>query len=145
MAKVSIDYSGLDKLMSNIQSMGGNVEEAAKDAMVKTHEHVTAKIEDAMGAHKINGKPVNWEHTGQTKESLRTEAKVTVSGNLVSVETGFEWPTAAKYLAYGRGTPRAMKASPGLKNALDRKKLQEEILQIQENALAEYTASIFNQ
>lgn len=144
MAKVSLDFSGIDRLMKNIQDMGGDVEEAAKEAMVKTHEHVTAKIEQAMQTHKVNKKLVNWDRTGDTKQSLRTEPDVQVSGNLVSVKTGFEWPSAAKYLAFGRGTPREMKASPGLKNAMDSKKLREEILEIQEKALEDYTASILS-
>lgn len=138
--KASLDYSGLDRLMRNVEDMGANVQEAAVSAMQKTHEFVTEGIEDAMTSHRINGKPVNWEHTGKTKESLRTEADVQISGNLVSVKTGFEWPTAAKYLAYGRGTPRQMKASPGLKKALNSKQLKEQVLAIQEEALENYIA-----
>lgn len=138
MAKASLDYSGLDKLMSSIQDMGGNIDKAAQIAMEKTHEHVTGKIEQAMKFQKINGKRVNWEHTGATKESLRKEAEVQLSGGVASVKTGFEWPTAAKYLAYGRGTPRQMKASTGLKNALSYKKMREEVLSIQEEALMDF-------
>ena len=32
MAKASMDFSGLDKLMGNIQAMGGNVDAAAMGA-----------------------------------------------------------------------------------------------------------------
>ena len=140
MAKVSLDYTGINELMRSIEDIGANVQDAAVEAMKQTHEYVTEGIEEAMVSHKINGKPVNWQRTGKTKKSLRKEADVQISGGIVSVKTGFEWPSAAKFLAYGRGTPRKMKASPGLKNAIDSKKLREQILAIQEKALEDFIA-----
>lgn len=144
MAKASMDFSGLDKLMRNIEATGADVQKAAIVALEKTHEYVTEEIETAMSGHKFNGKLVNWDHTGETKDSLRKEAKVEINGNIASVKTGFEWPTAAKYLAYDRGTPRKMKASPGIRNALNSKKTRERVLEIQEEALAEYIAETMN-
>lgn len=143
MARASLDYSGLDRLTKSIQTAGGDVQKAAVVALERTHEYVTTGIEQAMQTHKVNGKTVNWEHTGETKKSLRKEAKVEVNGNIASVKTGFEWPTAAKYLAYGRGTPRKMAVSSGLKTAIDSKKLREKVLEIQEGAMEDFIADTF--
>lgn len=143
MAKATLDFSGLDQLMQNVESMGRDVNDAAKAALEKTHEYVTGEIEQGMTALKINGKPVNWDRTGKTKQSLRMEAEIETSGDVLSVKTGFEWPSAAKYLAYGRGTPRAMKASPSLRNALDKKKQAAKVLEIQEKALEDFISEGF--
>lgn len=136
--RVNLDFSGMDRLMRNIESLGGNVDEAAQKALEKTHAYVTGEIESAMKTHKVNGKPVNWDHTGDTVKSLRKEAEVDKAGHILEVKTGFEWPTAAHYVAFGRGTPRKMEVSPQLGRALSKKKMAPKVKEIQEEALQDY-------
>lgn len=139
MAKTSMDYSGLDALLTNVQSLGGSVQEAANEALEKTHMYVTTAIAKEMRSHKVNGKPVNWEHTGETKSKLIKAPEVTWSGDVGSVEVGFSGPTAAKYLI--RGTAR-IKPSRGLYNALYSATTRKQVLTLQEHALEDYIARV---
>ena len=142
MARASLDYSGMDKLMGDIIKAGGNIEEAAKDALKITHKHVTGKIEKAMPKHTINDKPVDWDHTGETKESLIKEADIEFSNGVGQVVAGFDFPGAASYLI--RGTPR-MQPDPKLEQAMGGKNVRRQVHELQEEAFEDYLSEILGE
>lgn len=139
MARTSMDYSGIDALMKSVEALGGDVKEAAQDALEKTHRYVTTGLAKEMRSHKVNGKPVNWEHTGETKGKLIKAPEVTWSGDVGSVEVGFTGPSAAKYLI--RGTAR-IKPSRGMYNVLYSATTRKQVLSLQEHALEDFIASV---
>ena len=142
MAKARLDYTGIDQLMVEIEKADGNLQDAAKEALTRSHRFVTKKVEKAMPAHKINGKLVNWEHTGQTKESLIQQATVEMSGGVASTEVGFGFPGAAYYLI--RGTPR-MQPDHHLEDAMNGKNTKRQVHEIHEEAFEDYLAELLGE
>ena len=137
--RAQIDFSGFDDLISDIKTLGADVDAAAEEALEKAHMFITTGVAKEMRSHKVNGKPVNWQHTGETKDSLIKEPKVAWSGAVASVEVGFTGEGAAKYLI--RGTPR-IKPSKGLYNALYSKKTIEQAMAVEEHALEDFIARV---
>lgn len=135
MPKIGLNFKGWDKLMEDLVKMSSRgAEEAARKALEESHEYVTDKLKDAIRDHVA---------TGDTKESLRKEAKVDKVGNTLTVPIGFEiyrggFPSI--FLMYG--TPR-MNKDQALYDAIYGRKTRKNLGEIQEkiltDALREYT------
>lgn len=121
--KTMIEFDGFDEVLERLKKVDGDIKGTTEKALKKTHEIITKKAESAIIPHK---------QTGATEKSLERDAKISWTGSLGSVETGFSISNgglASIFLMYG--TPR-MKKDQNLYNAFWSKKTREEVREAQE-------------
>lgn len=105
MAKLKLDFSGLDKMIEDMHKMGANVKEVAETALKKSRDYVNDNLEKAMVPHN---------RSGETLKSLK-DAGVEWSGTVAKIPVGFDIKNGGMpsiFLMYGTkvyGTPRVKK------------------------------------
>lgn len=98
MAKMSIEFKGFDEMIQKLSKLGEDTHAIAEKALVSGFEAVTPNIQGAIAPHRL---------TGQTEESLVTSPKVSWTGDVGSVDVGFDIPgggIASIFLMFG--TPK---------------------------------------
>lgn len=105
MAKLKLDFSGLDKMIEDMHKMGANVKEVAESALKKSRDYVNENLRNAMVPHN---------RSGETIKSLK-DAPVEWDGTVAKIPVGFDIKNggmASIFLMYGTkvfGTPRVKK------------------------------------
>lgn len=128
MSKFKLDFDGIDILAKRFEDMGGDIKDLADKALKATHAHVTPKIEQAMKASKYN-----FNHTGDTKDSLRKKANVEWSGNIASIGVGFDIKHGGlPSIFLMHGTP-TITPDRNLYNAVFSNKTKKEVQELQED------------
>lgn len=127
MAKVKLDFEGIEDMIKQLNELNKNVDKAVENALQKSKDYVTPLVEQAMGSH-IN--------TGKTKQAIDTDSVVENDSVSAFVDVGFDiskeiqesgYPVSI-FLMYG--TP---KQSPDKKlyNSIYGGKTKKEIQRIQ--------------
>lgn len=138
MARMSMEFSGLNELMAKFERMGGNVNDAAAAALEKTHGIVTDRVEAAEAASRYNVVP---GVTGATDASVRRSPEVEWSGPVASVGVGWSIRNgglASVFLMYGTPT---IAPDPGLHNAIFGAATRRQVGEAQADVLAELVAT----
>lgn len=127
MARVNMNFKGMDSVLKTIEAMGGNAEKAIEKALLECHELVTNQVNQEMARYKIN--------SGEMKESILDENRVQWTGKRVSVKAGFNQKQSmhGTYMMI-TGTPYR-KPDRQLYNAIYGAKTRKAIKEIQEKAL----------
>ena len=105
MAKLKLDFSGLDKMIEDMHKMGANVKEVAESSLKKSRDYINKNLESAMTPHN---------RSGETMKSLK-DAPVEWSGTVAKIPVGFDIKNGGLpsiFLMYGTkvyGTPRIKK------------------------------------
>ena len=129
--RISLNFKGFEELYYKLDSLQGDLEKVTEEALIKSHQVVTPKIEHCMSKLPAKGK----YSTGETKESIRKVEKVEWEGMKAFIPVGFEFEKSGMksiFLIYG--TPR-MKPVNGLKSAIYGSKTQKEVGAVQEEVL----------
>lgn len=125
MAKLKLDFSGLDKMIEDMHKMGANVKEVSEKALIKSRDYINSNLETAMQPHI---------RTGKTLGSLK-KAPVEWSGTLAKIPVGFDIANggfASIFLMYG--TPR-MKKDTKLYKAIYGKETKAKVEEIMKGEL----------
>ena len=107
--RLSLNFAGMDKIIKEYEAMGGNLTEAAENALKATHALITPKLQAAIAPHK---------QTGDTEASLSRSPEIEWDGTKALVPVGFSIRNgglASIFLMYG--TPR-MQPDKALYNAI---------------------------
>lgn len=95
MAKIKIEFDGLDKILEKYEKMEKNLKPVVTRALEESFNDVTPGIEKAMKPH---------HRTGDTEESIFKNPDVEWNGNVGSVNVGFDLNNGgmpSQYLIYG--------------------------------------------
>ena len=128
MAKLKLDFSGLDKMIEDMHKMGANVKEVAESALKKSRDYINSNLESAMTPHN---------RSGETMKSLK-DAPVEWSGTVAKIPVGFDIKNGGLpsiFLMYGTkvyGTPR-VKKDMKLYKAIYGKTTKEKVQEIMKN------------
>lgn len=142
MAKIKMNFKGLDSVLKTINEMGLNAHDAIDRALLDCHELVTNQVKEAVRRGVVvstkNGTwqtMINLEKTDELKESLYNVPVVTWMGETASILVGFDQDKSmhATYLMI-TGNPY-MTPSKDLYNAIYGTKTKKAIKEIQEKAL----------
>ena len=102
--KMGLEFSGFDEMIRNLERAGANVKQVAEAALTETFNIVTDKVDAVMVKPMM---PVGGKYwTGETKASLRKDARVYWNGTEAHIWVGFDtknggWPS----IFLLRGTP----------------------------------------
>lgn len=99
-----LDTSGFTGLLEKLDELGGNVQRAVEESLIKSAEKIKQDTETAMGAANL---PAQGRYSqGTTNESIVSNTEVEWEGLVGSVPVGFDFsePGAGGYLI--SGTPR---------------------------------------
>lgn len=99
--KLSLDFKVFAEYAEKLDKLGGDVQGAADQVLQNAHDIVTANIKRDMQKH---------HRTGKTEKSILDHARVEWSGNMASIDVGFDLANgglASIFLMYG--TPRMEK------------------------------------
>ena len=128
MAKLKLDFSGLDKMIEDMHKIGANVKEVAESALKKSRDYINSNLESAMTLHN---------RSGETMNSLK-DAPVEWSGTVAKIPVGFDIKNGGLpsiFLMYGTkvyGTPR-VKKDMKLYKAIYGKATREKVQEIMKN------------
>lgn len=128
MAKLKLDFSGLDKMIEDMHKMGANVKEVTENALKKSRDYINDNLETAMAPHN---------RSGETLKSLK-DAGVEWSGTVAKIPVGFDIKNGGMpsiFLMYGTkvyGTPRVKKDTK-LYKAIYGKATKEKVQEIMKN------------
>lgn len=106
MAKMSLSFDGLDKMLKKLEALEKDTKQVTEEALTKAHEIVTAKAEAAIRQLPAGGR----YSSGVTARSLQRTPKIKWNGSEASVEVGFnirKGGLPSIFMMYG--TPRYMK------------------------------------
>jgi len=126
MAKIGLQLKGFEDLMSDLDKLGGDLNQVTTEALEKSHAYVTPNIHQAMKKHY---------RTGRTEKSIEDSGKVTWTGNVASVDVGFDIANgglASVFLMYG--TPK-MKKDTKLYNSIYGSATKKKLAEIQEEII----------
>ena len=111
MARLTLDFKGFDEVLKKLNALEANIKPIAEEALIKTHEIVTKKAEDAMADPNL---PARGKYsTGDTKLSLKRDTQIKWNGTEASIPVGFNIKKGGLpsiFLMYG--TPRMVKVQP---------------------------------
>ena len=96
--KLFIDFSGFADYAERLENLGGDLKATADKALQASHDYVTENLKDDMKRH---------HKTGRTERSLLEDSKVEWTGNVGSIEVGFDIANGglpSVFLMYG--TPK---------------------------------------
>lgn len=128
--KFTIQFDGYKDLAEMLDKLNGDLIKTAEEALDKSHEYVTPKLQKAMIKHRVN-KNTRRKNTGETERSLITKSNAHHEGMIVSVDVGFKIRKGGLpsiFLMYG--TPK-MKPDKELYNALYGTKTKKDLKEIQ--------------
>lgn len=125
-----IDFKDFDFYCKKIESLSNKdtLRKVADKSLKETHKYLTPKIEDAFSIHN---------KTGRTIKSLRKDDSTNWSGDVGSIEVGFDIKNgglASIFIMYG--TPR-IKPDKNLYNLFYGSKIKKEVFKIQEDIFEE--------
>jgi hypothetical protein len=108
MAKVAVEFAGLDEVLKKLNKLGADTKQITEDALQKSFDIVTKKAEAAIAKPNL---PAGGKFsTGRTEESLTRTLEVTWTGTEASAPVGFNIKKGGLpsiFMMYG--TPRYMK------------------------------------
>lgn len=124
MAKLTLDFAGMEDFIDEFRKLGENVEKTTEECLQQSVEVINEELHTEMRKHHI---------TGETDRSLREGEKVKWNGDKASIKYGFNVKKGglpAVFLERGRPHQRP---TPVINPALDRadgrvRELQEEAL-----------------
>lgn len=128
MAKLKLDFSGIDKMIEDMHKMGANVKEVSETALKKSRDYINKNLETAMIPHN---------RSGETLKSLK-DAPIEWSGTVAKIPVGFDIKNGGLpsiFLMYGTkvyGTPR-VKKDMKLYKAIYGKATKEKVQEIMKN------------
>lgn len=129
-SKFAFRFDEMMDLSAKIEKIGGNIQEAAEEALRQTHDYITPKLSSGISVHV---------QTGETRDSLdKTPAVVWENPLLAKVHIGFGlnsggWPSI--FLMWG--TPK-MPPDLTLQKAAFGPAVKREVAKIQREALEAY-------
>ena len=126
MAKIEMEFDGMDAIIRQLEQLEVDVRETVTDALHEAGQLVTEQARAAIQPHKS---------TGKTEASLRENPTVEWTGTQAAVNVGFDINSGGLpsiFLMYG--TPR-MKKDTNLYNAFYGSETQKKIEQIERDAL----------
>lgn len=123
-ANCKITMKGYEKIISNIEEIGGDVPDILSKAILNSGKVATEEFLQIAKKHK---------YAGITEESLKTDLKVVNEGNKLTLKTGFDINKGGLASIFlDKGTPkqaplkyvakikRKKKVKEALKNTLER-------------------------
>lgn len=130
MAKCIMDlkFKGFELYAKRLEELGGNVQETAEKALIKSKEHINPKLHKIMDKH---------HRTGDTEGSIDESTDVKWSGTMGKLPVGFNIESGGLpsiFLMYG--TPK-MKKDQALFNALFGSRTKKEVSEIQQEVFNE--------
>lgn len=137
MAKMSLTFKGFDDLAHAIDKAGGNLDKAAKVALISTQQHIQQNVTSAASPYASNGR--KGYATGAMFRSILKGARIKQSGTILEVDVGFDlkakggWHSI--FIMYG--TPRIAKDAK-VYNAIKGAKTKREIAEIQEKVMLKF-------
>lgn len=124
MAKLTLEFKGMDAYLEQLKRLGANIEEETENALLKSGEIVNKELHKQMEHHHV---------TGDTEKSI-IEPKVTWNRTKASMRFGFDYKKGGEPALYlEKGRPH-QKPTPVIKPAIDA--AAEEVKTAQEEALA---------
>lgn len=138
-SKFAFRFDEMEDLADKIEKMGGSLQAAADDALRKTHDFITPKLDTGIARHHVSG---------DTEESLvHSPAIAWESPLLAKVSIGFDLKDGGLpsiFLMWG--TPRRkasdMPVDKALKNAAFGPAVKREVAKIQREALEAFLHKI---
>ena len=103
--KFQLEFKGFEELSKRLEELGGDLRETTEKALQNTHDYIMPKLHSDMKKH---------HRTGNTEGTIIDEAKVVWTGDIASVDVGFniaQGGLASIFLMYG--TPRHKPNHPG--------------------------------
>lgn len=108
---LKLELTGVEELLSSIQKMGGDINQAAEKAILASAQPFHQDLQQAIQKHR---------RSGLTESTLKSPEKVQWEGNRCTLEVGFSIKAGglpALFLEYG--TPR-QRARPFIRPAIQR-------------------------
>lgn len=121
---LKLDTSGFERLLAQLQDAGGDAQLAATQALEKAGRKISGDTLDAINDANL---PAGGKYsTGETRESVVTNARVTWSGSVAEIPVGFDFskPGAGGFLI--TGTPK-MKPDKALNRMYKQKRYMRDI------------------
>lgn len=140
--KIGLHFEGFKELAARFDELGGDLKKITEKALKESQQHVTEKIDKAFVRENMPAKGKYW--TGATKKSIIRDALVEWTGNVASINVGFDLQESGMksiYLIYG--TPR-MSPARGLRAAIYGATTRKEIGAIQQQIFEKAISSISN-
>lgn len=94
MARIKLEFDGLDEMVKRLEEQGKNLKSTANEALEETFKAVTPGIKAIIPSHRF---------TGATESSLITSPTVVWNGNVGEVKVGFDLnkEISSQFLIYG--------------------------------------------
>ena len=108
---LEVSFPGLGDLTRRLNALGGNIEEAAENALIKSKKKITNDLRKAMDKSHYD-----YDRTGNTKGSLDENMAVNWDNGVATIDVGFDIENgglASVFLMYG--TPHHAPNHPGIK------------------------------
>lgn len=121
---LNLDLSGLEELLTKFEGLGGDVEAVAAEALETAAKKIEVDTEKALDKSNL---PEKGKYSkGKTIKSIVRSPKADISGNLISINVGFDYskPGAGGFLI--TGTPK-MKPDAALNRMYKGKKYMKEV------------------
>lgn len=80
-AKCTLQMQGYEKIIQDIERMGGNAEKTVANALLKSGEAATEEFKNVIKKH---------HYSGLTEETLKTDLAVKHEGVKITLQTGFD-------------------------------------------------------
>lgn len=80
MPKFSVEFEGFNEVMARLSKLEADTKQIAEKALKESHAYVTPKLQSDMQPHK---------RMGRTQGSIQTGSNIKWSGQLASVDVGF--------------------------------------------------------
>ena len=104
MAKMTLDFAGMDTYLDELRKLGANVETEAEKALKESVEMMNQELHSEMKKHYV---------TGETEASLRENERVRKSGGKLSIKYGFNIKKGGEPAIYlEKGRPKHQEATP---------------------------------
>lgn len=110
--KMDINFDGFDKMLRDIEKMGGNAKAVAENALKSARDQINSEVKAEMPKHR---------RTGTTESSIK-DAPIEWDGLVAKIPVGFDIDNGgypSLFLVYG--TPRMAKDEK-LSKLLDKRK-----------------------
>ena len=145
MAKMSILFDGFDDLAYAVSTCLGDevLHKAVDEALVDTQKAVKNQLEPAAAVYAKKGGGRKGYATGKMSDSMITDTRITWSGSIAEVNTGFSTNGGKTRLGFMHslfvmyGTPR-MSKDPKIFNAIKGSKVKKDIAKVQQEAMGKY-------
>ena len=143
MAKMSLEFHGLQEMINKLRDVGADAKAVTEEALTKTHKIVTAKAATAVA--KPNLSAGGKYSKGGTARSLQTTPKISWKGTEASVDVGFNIKKGGLpsiFMMYG--TPRYMK-NQELYDAFYSDQTEGEVANAQREIFENYMRKVFGE